>query len=142
MNKIVTALAVLVIVGIGAYYLVFRNNGQNSQTSTVPSVSSTETGSNSGTAPFPSAPTSQTVSVDISNFAFNPPTLTVKVGTTVTWTNKDSVTHTVTSDSGTLLDSPSIPPGQSFSFTFTSSGTESYHCTIHPMMKGKIVIQN
>jgi plastocyanin len=66
----------------------------------------------------------------------------VKTGTTVTWMNNDTVAHTVTSDSGGLLNSPEIAPGQSFSFTFTYPVTVPYHCAIHTMMKGTIVVEN
>ena len=76
------------------------------------------------------------------NLAFNPATLTVKAGTKVTWTNNDSVLHTVTSDSGGVLGSTNIPPGQSFSFTFTAPGTVSYHCAVHPSMKGSVTVTN
>lgn len=79
--------------------------------------------------------------VDIANFAFSPATLTVKVGTTVTWTNQDSAAHTVTSDTG-LFDSGNMPQGKSFSYTFTTAGTYAYHCTYHAMMKGSIVVTN
>ncbi len=64
------------------------------------------------------------------NFSFSPNSLTVKVGTKVTWTNHDSVTHTVTSNQGTF--NSSVPPGSNFSFTFTKAGTYAYHCNIHP----------
>ena len=82
---------------------------------------------------------SAAAAVEISGFAFNPPTLTVKVGTTVTWTNKDSATHTVASDAGDWV-SPSIAQGQSFSRTFDTAGTFPYHCSIHPNMKGTVVV--
>jgi plastocyanin len=63
----------------------------------------------------------------------------VKTGTKVTWTNMDSVTHTVTADQG-AFNSP-VPPGNSFSFTFTKAGTYTYHCMIHPSMTATIVVQ-
>jgi plastocyanin len=78
--------------------------------------------------------------VTIQGFAFSPATLTVPVNTTVTWTNKDGTTHTVTSDTG-AFDSGSIAANQSYSFKFSSTGTYSYHCSIHPEMKGQIVVQ-
>ncbi len=80
-------------------------------------------------------------SVEMSNFAFSPATLTIKVGDTVTWTNKDSVQHTVTSDSGSELGSSPIPTGQSYSHTFSSAGTFAYHCSIHTTMHGTIIVQ-
>jgi plastocyanin len=79
------------------------------------------------------------IQVDIANFAFSPATLTVKVGTTVTWTNQDSAAHTVTSDTG-LFDSGNMPQGKTFSYTFTTAGTYAYHCTYHAMMKATVVV--
>lgn len=86
------------------------------------------------------APTGNGSSVTIANFAFSPASLTVKVGTKVTWTNNDSTTHTVTADQG-AFDAGNLPPGQSFSFTFTKAGTYNYHCSIHPSMTATIVVQ-
>lgn len=94
------------------------------------------------TAPTPTAttaPTSGGNSVSIANFAFSPKSLTVKVGTTVTWTNNDSVTHTVTANGGAF--NHTLNPGNPFSFTFTKAGTYSYHCSIHPYMTATIVVQ-
>jgi len=78
--------------------------------------------------------------VEISNFAFSPASLTVAKGTTVTWTNKDSVQHSATSDNG-KFDTGLIPQNQSASVTFNNSGTFNYHCTPHPQMKAKIIVQ-
>jgi predicted lipoprotein with Yx(FWY)xxD motif len=77
--------------------------------------------------------------VTIKGFAFDPPQLTVAVGTTVTWTNQDGVAHTVTADKGEF-DSGNLDSGKTFSFTFSKAGTFSYHCTIHPQMKATIVV--
>jgi amicyanin len=79
--------------------------------------------------------------ISIANFAFSPSSLTIKVGTTVTWTNKDSTAHTVTSDTGNVLNSGNMAQNATFSFTFNSAGTFNYHCAIHPNMKGTIVVQ-
>ncbi len=79
------------------------------------------------------------VEAEIDDFTFVPGTLTVKVGTTVTWTNKDSVGHTVTSDDG-IFDSGMLGKGSSFSYTFTTAGTFGYFCTPHPYMVGTVVV--
>lgn len=79
--------------------------------------------------------------IEIKNFAFSPSTLTIKVGETVTWTNNDSTSHTVTSDSGNELSSGSISPSQTYSHTFNTAGTFDYHCSIHSSMKGKIIVE-
>jgi plastocyanin len=78
--------------------------------------------------------------VTLANFAFSPATLTVKVGTAVTWTNKDSATHTVTSDSG-VFDSGNVAVNATYSYTFTKAGTYAYHCSIHTSMKGTVIAQ-
>jgi YVTN family beta-propeller protein len=77
--------------------------------------------------------------VSIAAMAFSSDHLTIKAGQTVTWTNNDSITHTVTSDTG-LWDSGDLAPGKSFSFTLTQPGDFPYHCAIHPFMKGTITV--
>ncbi|MDE1970261.1 MAG: cupredoxin family copper-binding protein [Patescibacteria group bacterium] len=84
---------------------------------------------------------SSQVTVIVKNFAFNPSMLTIKRGTRVTWVNNDNVSHTVTSDDGNLFNSGTLAPGRSFSFTFTTVGTMTYHCGVHPSMKGQIVVE-
>lgn len=78
--------------------------------------------------------------VSISGYAYVPSTLTVSVGTTVTWTNQDPVAHTVTSNDN-LFDSGDIATGATFSHTFEQKGTFNYHCTIHTYMTGKIIVE-
>ena len=75
------------------------------------------------------------------NGQFYAPTVyNVTAGTTVTWVNHDSVTHSVTEDNG-LFDSGPILPGGSFSYTFTQAGTYQYACSYHPWMTGTIVVK-
>ena len=76
--------------------------------------------------------------VSIEGFAFNPETMTVKAGTTVVWTNNDSASHDIKSDS---FSSPSMANGQTFEFKFEDKGTYDYSCGIHPTMKGKIIVE-
>ncbi len=78
--------------------------------------------------------------VFIQGMAFDPFTITVSAGTTVTWSNKDAVNHTVTSDTG-LFDSGLIPKDGTYSHTFPSTGTFNYHCSIHTSMTGTVVVQ-
>lgn len=77
--------------------------------------------------------------VNISSSAFGPSSLTVKAGTTVTWTNNDYTTHTVTSNNGSF-GSSDMKYGDSFSYTFGSAGTFAYHCIYHSSMTGTIVV--
>lgn len=79
--------------------------------------------------------------VEIVNFAFNPDTVTIKKGTTIIWTNMDSVQHTVTSVSGNEMDSDKLSKGQTYTHTFDTAGTYDYYCTIHPSMHGTVVVE-
>jgi plastocyanin len=76
----------------------------------------------------------------IENFRFDPPTLEVPVGTTVTWMNKDEEIHVVTSSQG-LFRSPGLEGDQQFAHRFEKPGTYEYGCAIHPQMKGTIVVR-
>lgn len=80
-----------------------------------------------------------THTVDIADFAFAPAELTITVGDTVTWTNRDAIEHTATSTSG-AFDSGLLAQDESYSVTFTAPGTYDYLCTPHPMMTGRIVV--
>lgn len=76
----------------------------------------------------------------IVNFSFQPNPIVVTVGTTVTWTNQDSAPHTATSDTGAFT-TVTLQKGQSGSVTFNQAGTFPYHCSIHPNMKGTVIVQ-
>jgi plastocyanin len=80
------------------------------------------------------------VEVKIDNFSFGPATLTVAAGTTVTWTNRDDIPHTVVSDDK-VFKSKVLDTDEKFSFTFTKPGAYGYFCSIHPKMTGKVVVQ-
>ena len=84
-------------------------------------------------------PGAQGASVEIKNFAFEPKTVTIKLGQTVTWTNQDSTTHTVTGDGG--IDSDDLSKGKSYSKTFDTEGAFDYHCSPHPQMTGQVIVQ-
>lgn len=84
------------------------------------------------------APTAAEVKID--NFTFEPQTLTVKAGTTITWTNRDDIPHTVVSNDLVFKSKP-LDTDQTFTFTLTKPGTYPYFCSIHPKMTGKIVVQ-
>jgi len=85
---------------------------------------------------------SASVSIGETNnrYHFSPLAAYVNVGGSVTWTNGSDAAHTVTSDAGSELASSTIGAGQTFSHTFASTGTFSYHCTIHTYMIGKIIV--
>ena len=138
MKKIIIAVIILIVVAIATKYLVFNNSTETYPATSNNEQQTTETAPISNVAPIQNE---NTVIVDIKNFLFNPSTITIKSGTKVTWTNNDSMPHTITSDSDNILNSPTLSPGQSFDFTFTNTGDINYHCSIHPTMKVIIVVQ-
>jgi plastocyanin len=85
----------------------------------------------------PSAANSE---IKIDNFSFGPQTVTVPVGTTVTWVNRDDIPHTSVSTEG-VFKSKVMDADEKFTYTFTKAGTYPYSCTIHPKMTGQIVVQ-
>jgi len=85
-------------------------------------------------------PSAANAEVKIDNFSFGPETLTVPVGTTVTWTNRDDIPHTVVSTDG-VFKSKVRDTDEKFSYTFARAGTYPYYCSVHPKMTGKIVVQ-
>jgi len=82
----------------------------------------------------------ETTEVKIDNFSFGPGTLTVPVGTTVTWTNRDDIPHTVVSTEG-AFKSKVLDTDEKFAYTFSKVGTYPYFCSIHPKMTGKVIVQ-
>ncbi len=92
-----------------------------------------------GSQAKPAAATAN-MDVKIDNFSFGPTTITVAVGTTVTWTNRDDIPHTVVSTDG-VFKSKVMDTDEKFSFTFTKAGTFAYFCSIHPKMTGTVVVQ-
>ena len=81
-----------------------------------------------------------TAEVKIDNFSFGPTAITVTVGTTVTWTNRDDIPHTVVS-TDKVFKSKVLDTDEKFSYTFTKSGEYPYFCSIHPKMTGKVIVQ-
>lgn len=91
--------------------------------------------------PVPQA-AAATQQVHMSGYTYGPATLTIKVGDTVTWTNHDQAPHDAVTTAGPAqLRSPMLATGQTWSFTFTAPGTYSYYCSIHPDMRGQIIVQ-
>jgi plastocyanin len=84
-------------------------------------------------APVPAA-------VRIENFTFKNPVVTVKPGTTVTWTNGDDIPHTVVSKDG-VFKSKVLDSGDRFSFTFAKTGQFGYFCSLHPHMTGTVIVK-
>jgi plastocyanin len=91
----------------------------------------------------PGASAQDEMTVSIQDFFFDPDHLTVAPGTTVTWVNEGQAPHTVTSTDGKELDSATLQPGDTYSFTFEDDDageTYAYHCTIHPQMTASVTV--
>lgn len=104
----------------------------------MPGMSATPSAPGGTAAPTASAPVAGD-QVSIDNFAFAPTTLTIHVGGTVTWTNRDEEPHTVAANDGSF-HSPGMGTGASYSHTFSTAGTFNYVCSIHPSMHGTVVV--
>lgn len=128
--SVVVLLVVIILAVAGGIFFLVRQTPQS------------QTGSGNGNqAPASSDIGTTGNNIELKGFAFSPNTLTISVGETVTWTNKDSASHTITSDSGNELGSSSMGNGQTYLHTFSTAGTYAYHCSIHSTMKGRIVVQ-
>lgn len=159
-RRVLVVIGLMALVALPAFMMACRSGG--STTSPTPSLTPTPTLSPTPTStpsptptqiptptptvtptPTPSTsptPTGGPTAVKITSFAFDPANITVTVGTTVTWTNLDSVSHTVTSDTG-VFESGTLSHNATFSYTFNSRGTFNYFCSLHPSMKGKVVVE-
>ncbi|HEV2251551.1 MAG TPA: cupredoxin domain-containing protein, partial [Candidatus Limnocylindria bacterium] len=87
----------------------------------------------------PGAALATSRSVVIQDFTFVPQTATINVGESVTWINNDPLNHTATSDTG-AFDTGAIPASGNRTVSFSTAGTFAYHCSVHPSMKGTIVV--
>src|SRR5215218_9802860 len=131
-----SAIALLVFATSAAGQSVLDVTVGTSQGATQPAVVPTEpTAPAESTTPAPDS----TTTVEILTNAFTPPQLNVAPGTTVTFVNRDSVPHTVTADNG-LFDSGELAPGASYPVVLEGAGTVTYHCYLHPEMRGSIVV--
>lgn len=147
-------IVVLVIVALGGAAFAFLSRDAPSDTATTSESSdehsldngesestnnTQQTGSNNSSG---SASQSSSASIEIKDHAYNPGTVTVKKGTTVTWTNQDSVRHDVVPDneSDDFKRSELLSKGDSYSFTFDTPGTYTYYCSPHTYMTGTVIV--
>jgi len=126
MNKTILISIIVIVVIVAAAYFFYAN-----QNSLYKPADTNQTANPQPTTGDLSA------SVSIKNFAFNPTPLTVKVGTTITWINSDSMAHQIKS---ATFNSVALSNGQNFQFTFSTVGEYDYSCAIHPSMLGKIIV--
>ena len=92
---------------------------------------------------LPAAPAAAQAATTIDNFAFKDPVITVTAGTTITWTNRDDIPHTVTADDGPPPSYRSHPldTGDSFARLYDKPGTYRYFCSLHPKMRGTVIVR-
>jgi len=139
MNKAIIAVVVVIILAVGGWLVFGKNNSSNG------SLYGGNNNSNQTSSNNTSANSNQSAAgeVSIQNMMFTPSQITIAKGGTVTWTNNDSTTHTVVDDLSNVggPNSGDIAPGHSYSFTFNKTGSFQYHCSIHPSMRGTIVVK-
>lgn len=140
MNKTITAVVIVIILALGGWAIFGRGNKSNNSiygSNNTSSSPASNQSNNSGTQNQAAG------SVSIRNMMFTPSQITVAKGSKVTWTNNDSVTHTVVDDLSNVggPNSGDIAPGATYSFTFNKAGSYQYHCSIHPSMRGTIVVK-
>ena len=140
---VITGVAAIVIVG-GLVLAVNRNDG-NPSTSEDGSSTNSEEQKQSNVDTSTDASAGQAVEatvVDIKDSAYAPAKIQVKKGTKVTWVNQDSLRHDISPDteSDNFKASELLGKGESYSFTFNTVGTYTYHCTPHPFMKGTVEV--
>jgi plastocyanin len=130
-SALVTAMSLLAIAAVGCAGGSSGNEGAlGGAAGTVPSAAG---------EPRPGEVETRVV---IDNFTFGPPTLTVPVGTKVTWVNRDDVPHTATSTAKPKrFDSGTLDTDGQFAQVFTAPGTYDYFCAVHPKMTGRIIVK-
>lgn len=123
-----------VVYGLGYYVVNFNGDNQQNQQN-----QNTNTGANNQNSYVPNQNDLNAAVVTIQNSGFSPVSLTVKKGTTVKWVNGDSANHAVVADKEGFKG-PELKKGDSYSVPFPIAGTFSYHCSLHPSMKGTITV--
>jgi amicyanin len=136
---IIAAIVAIIIVvgGIALASTMKQSDDKTTHSSEDMNMPSSETTTKSETPQAANA-------VVIRDYKYSPTPITVKKGTTVTWTNQDAARHNVVVDEGEPAggptDGPLIGKGETYSFTFNTVGTFNYHCSPHPYMKGSVVV--
>ena len=133
-RALITGLAISASVALAAC------SGTASPTAAPPSPAASIAAPSLAASPAASQAPAASNAITIQNFAFAPASLTVKSGTTVTWTNSDAPSHSVKWDDGTI-GSATLATGATYTRTFATPGTYTYFCGIHSSMKGTIVVK-
>lgn len=130
----------IVIAAVAGGVFIISGRGDNEESTGANQQTTPSTTQNSGSSTTNNQTPATTDKVSISNFAFSPTDITVKKGTTVTWTNNDSVAHTIEFDTNDIPKSETLGNGQTYSFMFNDEGTFNYICGIHPSMHGTVTV--
>lgn len=134
-TPILIAIAAVILVGL---FFLFKPKTQNTTTSnTQPATEAEQT----ETADVKDFTNQKEVNLEIINYAFTPPTIRIKTGTKVTWTNRDSVKHNAIADDGSFK-TELVGKDESVSVTFDKVGTFSYYCGPHPSMRGTVIVED
>ncbi len=128
---------VLVVAAILYGVMFFSKNIQMTNNTSAP----VETINNQATSTTENTMKGETYNIDIENFTFSQKTITINKGDTITWKNIDNVPHQIQGTSLASLKGPIMGYGLTYSYTFNDAGTYDYFCTIHPMMKGTVIVK-
>lgn len=134
-NKIIISSVAVFLIMSGVFLFTNNQSQQGRQMTQQPDKQQPST---QKSITQPNAIENKSITINIQNFAYDPPTITVKQGTTVTWINNDSVIHDVKSDT---FASQALKRGDKFEYTFDKKSTFEYLCTYHPAMTGKIIVE-
>lgn len=135
-NKQTPIIIVIIALVVIATAFVVTSSKKNNDATPVKPSNSTSTADTS----VDSSKAVASDSVTIENYAFGPDAIKVKVGTTVTWTNKDAVRHSVVGDNASMPNGPLFGKGETYKYTFTKVGTFTYYCGPHPYMHGSVIV--
>jgi len=150
-KKVIIVVLVLLALGGAAYIFVSRDSSKSDISGVSESDSDQmndmdmSSGSNNQSAQSSNTENTEAVAqntVEIKDYAYSPAVITVKKGTTVTWTNRDAERHDIAPDteSDEFKESELLSNGESYSVTFNTVGTYTYHCSPHPYMTGKVIV--
>ncbi len=141
MKKVLILGLILVAIAGSAYVWSTRGSESSQTTTPAPAPAAPTDEETDQEATDTKSPATQVNNVSIEDFSFSPATITIKKGTTVTWTNKDSVGHTATPDTPVgEFGSELLAKDQTYSYTFDTAGTFAYHCRPHPNMKATVIV--
>lgn len=138
-NSLIAVVVAAAVVLVGGVAIYAANQNKSDSTSGMSSSEMKDMDSDN-MADKSSGTAEATNSVTIQDFAYSPKHITIKVGTTVTWTNQDSVRHNVTADTDGGPNGPLLAKSETYSYTFKKVGDFEYHCSPHPYMKGTVTV--